>query len=150
VRDGLGGGFMERQERASKATVEVDEDGFDDFGRRAKKTKEDRRLKEEAALKRLQSSYGFLLPHDENSSTSVDIKDKVKDSSTIRHETRRNDRDHRTESRKESYGDRNSNEKDKYRGRDRDDSRNRRRNRSEEKRRDCSRSRSDSRRRHRR
>ena len=28
---------MERQDRASAATVEIDEQGFDDFGRRVKK-----------------------------------------------------------------------------------------------------------------
>eukprot|EP01033_Poteriospumella_lacustris_P012065 gene12065-8620_t len=38
VRDGAGSGFFERQERASMVTgVEVDVDGFDDFGRRVKK-----------------------------------------------------------------------------------------------------------------
>ena len=37
-RDGAGGGFNERQERASaNASVVVGEDGFDDFGRRIDK-----------------------------------------------------------------------------------------------------------------
>ena len=38
VRDGAGGGFNERQERASAAaSLVVGEDGFDDFGRRIDK-----------------------------------------------------------------------------------------------------------------
>ena len=41
-RDGLGGGFMERQNRVSRTTVEVGEDGFDDFGRQIKKKQVDR------------------------------------------------------------------------------------------------------------
>jgi hypothetical protein len=42
VRDGLGGGFNERQNRVSVATVEVGEDGYDDFGRKIKAQKTDR------------------------------------------------------------------------------------------------------------
>lgn len=62
-RDGAGGGFNERQNRASAATVEIDEEGFDDFGRRVKKEKSaDKKAKEEAALKRLQEKYKYLLP----------------------------------------------------------------------------------------
>ena len=63
-RDGLGGGFNERQERVAAATVEVDEEGFDDFGRRVKKETavDDKKAKEEAALKRLQDKYKFLMP----------------------------------------------------------------------------------------
>jgi hypothetical protein len=49
-RDGAGGGFNERQERVSGTTVEVAEDGFDDFGRRVKGGKVDRKAKEAAAL----------------------------------------------------------------------------------------------------
>jgi hypothetical protein len=49
-RDGAGGGFNERQERVSLATVEVAEDGFDDFGRRVKGNRVDRKAKEAAAL----------------------------------------------------------------------------------------------------
>ena len=60
IRDGAGGGFNERQNRVSAASVEVDEDGFDDFGRRVKKEKKDRSAKEAAALARLQHNYGFL------------------------------------------------------------------------------------------
>ena len=41
--------------------VEIAEDGFDDFGRRAKKGKKDLQAKEAAALARLQANYGFLL-----------------------------------------------------------------------------------------
>lgn len=37
MRDGVGGGFNERQDRVSAATIEIDEDGYDDFGRRVKK-----------------------------------------------------------------------------------------------------------------
>jgi hypothetical protein len=41
--------------------VEIDEEGFDDFGRRIKKTtRVDRQAKEEAALKRLQEKYKHL------------------------------------------------------------------------------------------
>ena len=74
VRQGAGGGFNERQNRASQATVEVAEDGFDDFGNRkkisgaaavdeAQMTKAERkaagkRAKEEAALARLNKSFG--------------------------------------------------------------------------------------------
>lgn len=59
----MGGGFNERQNRASTTVVEVDEEGFDDFGRRIKKNaKSDRQAKEEAALKRLQEKYKLLMP----------------------------------------------------------------------------------------
>lgn len=58
ARDGLGGGFLERQERASAATVEVTEDGFDDFGRKKAAKSADKAAKEAAALARLQASYG--------------------------------------------------------------------------------------------
>lgn len=63
-RDGVGGGFNERQERASATAVEIDEEGFDDFGRRVKKERKaaDRKAKEEAALKRLQEKYRYLNP----------------------------------------------------------------------------------------
>lgn len=61
VRDGAGGGFNERQSRVSTASVEITEDGFDDFGRRAKGRSDDKKAKEAAALARLQSNYGFLL-----------------------------------------------------------------------------------------
>jgi hypothetical protein len=41
--------------------VEIDDDGFDDFGRRVGKTnRADRQVKEEAALKRLQEKYKHL------------------------------------------------------------------------------------------
>lgn len=61
VRDGAGGGFNERQDRASSATLEITEDGFDDFGRRAKGGSYDRAAKEAAALARLSTNYSFLL-----------------------------------------------------------------------------------------
>lgn len=46
AREGLGGGFDERQDRASVATVEVDEDGYDDFGRKKNKARADKKAKE--------------------------------------------------------------------------------------------------------
>lgn len=46
AREGLGGGFNERQDRASVATVEVDEDGYDDFGRKKNKARADKKAKE--------------------------------------------------------------------------------------------------------
>jgi len=49
---------MERQERASAATVEVDADGFDDFGRKKANKSADKKAKEAAALARLNASYG--------------------------------------------------------------------------------------------
>ncbi|CAN0451640.1 unnamed protein product, partial [Ectocarpus sp. 8 AP-2014] len=58
AREGLGGGFNERQDRASVATVEVDEDGFDDFGRKKIKARVDKKAKEDAALARLRKSFG--------------------------------------------------------------------------------------------
>ena len=54
----MGGGFLERQERASAATVEVTADGFDDFGRKKSNKSADKAAKEAAALARLQASYG--------------------------------------------------------------------------------------------
>eukprot|EP01032_Pedospumella_encystans_P012690 gene12691-14663_t len=65
-RDGAGKGFNERQDRISAAAVEIDEEGFDDFGRRVKKEKEQqassRRAKEEAALARMNEKYKHLVP----------------------------------------------------------------------------------------
>ena len=61
VRDGAGGGFNERQERVSDAKNEIDEDGFDDFGRRINSRKVDKKAKEAAALARLKSAYGHLM-----------------------------------------------------------------------------------------
>lgn len=59
AREGLGGGFLERQERgAISQAVEVGEDGFDDFGRKKAKEKVDRKAKEMAALARLKATYG--------------------------------------------------------------------------------------------
>ena len=48
----------------SNANVEITEDGFDDFGRRAKGRSDDKRAKEAAALARLEANYGFLLNPD--------------------------------------------------------------------------------------
>ena len=73
ARDGAGGGFRERQERVSTTTVEVAEDGFDDFGRRVKKTERaDRNAKAEAALKRMQEKYKHLLPHENVATDATD------------------------------------------------------------------------------
>jgi hypothetical protein len=79
----VGGGFNERQDRVSAASVEVDEDGFDDFGRRVKKGFKDIRAKELAALARLKENYGFLLPgadkgldHDESDDITKNDTDK--------------------------------------------------------------------------
>jgi transcription termination factor Rho len=59
------------QERVSASTVEIAEDGFDDFGRRAKGGRKDKTAKEIAALARLQSNYGFLMnPQDAASALS--------------------------------------------------------------------------------
>eukprot|EP00904_Undaria_pinnatifida_P010247 jgi/Undpi1/6352/HiC_scaffold_20.g08833.m1 len=58
AREGHGGGFNERQDRASVATVEVDEDGYDDFGRKKIKALADKKAKEMAALARLRKSFG--------------------------------------------------------------------------------------------
>lgn len=52
---------MSAQERVSASTVEIADDGFDDFGRRAKGGRKDKTAKEMAALARLQSNYGFLM-----------------------------------------------------------------------------------------
>jgi len=49
------------QDRASSSVIEVAEDGFDDFGRRIKKNKVDKKAKEEAALARLNSSYATVI-----------------------------------------------------------------------------------------
>lgn len=47
IRTGAGGGFNERQERAAATTIEVADDGYDDFGRRAKEKKaSDKKAKE--------------------------------------------------------------------------------------------------------
>jgi hypothetical protein len=60
VRDGIGGGFNERQERVAQSSVEVGEDGFDDFGRRVQSRVRGNSDKEQAALARLKQSYGLL------------------------------------------------------------------------------------------
>lgn len=46
AREGLGGGFNERQDRASVGTVEVGDDGYDDFGRKKNKARADKKAKE--------------------------------------------------------------------------------------------------------
>ena len=59
-RTGVGGGFNERQDRAAATTIEVADDGFDDFGRRASKKEADKRAKEAAALQRLHGTFGIV------------------------------------------------------------------------------------------
>jgi hypothetical protein len=60
-REGLGGGFLERQERAA-ATLgnEISADGYDDFGRKINKGNVDRKAKEAAALARLKATFGCV------------------------------------------------------------------------------------------
>lgn len=60
AREGLGGGFNERQDRASVATVEVDEDGFDDFGRKKIKARADQKAKEVSPCIRIRA--GSMVP----------------------------------------------------------------------------------------
>jgi len=61
AREGLGGGFNERQERgAATLGVEIGDDGFDDFGRKKQKEKVDRKAKEVAALARLKATFGCV------------------------------------------------------------------------------------------
>jgi hypothetical protein len=77
-RDGAAGGFNERQDRVSASAIEIDEEGFDDFGRRVKKSaKADKQAKEEAALKRMQDKYKHLLPNGESSESSTKKNDNV-------------------------------------------------------------------------
>ncbi|DAZ97041.1 TPA: LOW QUALITY PROTEIN: hypothetical protein N0F65_012910 [Lagenidium giganteum] len=61
-RDGAGGGFNERQERAASAKTEVDEDGYDDFGMKKKKVTASKTEREAAALARLRQSYSAICP----------------------------------------------------------------------------------------
>mmetsp|Transcript_2544 Transcript_2544/g.4455 ORF Transcript_2544/g.4455 Transcript_2544/m.4455 type:complete len:350 (+) Transcript_2544:43-1092(+) len=85
VRDGAGGGFNERQGRMSAAAVEIDEEGFDDFGRRVKKSdRADKKAKEEAALRRMKEKYQYLNPTGSGggytgtgSSTSKDTAEEI-------------------------------------------------------------------------
>ena len=91
-RDGLGGGFNEKQERASASlSVEIDQEGYDDFGRRVKKADTQVLSKEEAALKRLNQSYGFLL----TGQLPQEIKNKVidKDNDKDKNRHSKDDRD---------------------------------------------------------
>ena len=145
-RDGHGGGFNEKQERAMNVLkVEVDDEGFDDFGRRVKKENVDKKAKEEAALKRLNQSYGFLLtgqlPPDiklNKTATTNDKDTKGNDKNDKRRDIDRRDRNDRRRSRS-----RDRNDRRRSRSRDRND---RRRSRSNERRRSRSRDRNDRRR----
>lgn len=88
VREGKAGGFDERQDRVSKAALEIDEEGYDDFGRRLSKSRNDKRAKEEAALKRLQQSYGFLLQGDDGdneNNITKDIESHPHKSESVKH-----------------------------------------------------------------
>ncbi|TMW66381.1 hypothetical protein Poli38472_004146 [Pythium oligandrum] len=64
-RDGIGGGFNERQERVASAKKEVDEDGYDDFGVKKKKVKASKAEREAAALARLKQSYSAIIVDDD-------------------------------------------------------------------------------------
>ena len=130
-RDGAGGGFNERQDRASAATVEIDEEGFDDFGRRVKKLKRaDRQAKEEAALKRLNEKYRHLIPTeletiltqkpDTLASSSVPISSSLNTDASDRRQ------DSASDSRQQQYS---SGTGGRYSGRDRSRSRSRDRDR---------------------
>lgn len=59
-RDGVGGGFNERQQRVASAKTEVGDDGYDDFGMKKKKVKASKAEREAAALARLQQSYSAI------------------------------------------------------------------------------------------
>lgn len=63
AREGYGGGFNERQDRASVATVEVDEDGYDDFGRKKIKARADKKAKEVRAEWKLRVRSGSQFFH---------------------------------------------------------------------------------------
>lgn len=78
AREGLGGGFNERQDRASVGTVEVDEDGYDDFGRKKNKARVDKKAKEVRA----KSPLGHKLPHGEGAGFEVDDDDDDGDDDT--------------------------------------------------------------------
>ncbi len=149
-RDGAGGGFNERQHRASNTTVEVDEEGFDDFGRRIKKNaKADRQAKEEAALKRLQDKYKMLMPekviasdmNDAQSAEGVGGERLLPLQSTI--DLNRNTTKHTEfERRHDRQGSNTNTERELYRRDKRDSRHNDRQNREIKKRRSRSRSRS--------
>eukprot|EP01035_Chromulina_nebulosa_P018945 gene18945-24753_t len=102
ARDGYGGGFMERQDRASKASLEVDEEGYDDFGRRAKKTLIDKKIKEEAALKRLKQNYGFLMLESVDEDLQLGDSSDNKTTTTNNHEsTKSNNHDNKMDNKKD-------------------------------------------------
>ena len=62
IRTGAGGGFNERQERAAATSIEVADDGYDDFGRRAKEKKaSDKKAKEVPCLQILHLKYALQL-----------------------------------------------------------------------------------------
>jgi hypothetical protein len=71
-REGLGGGFLEKQERASSAAAELTEDGYDDFGRKRGAKPSDKSLKEAAALARLNATFGGRFGFLQNPRLSVD------------------------------------------------------------------------------
>lgn len=62
AREGHGGGFNERQDRASVATVEVDEDGYDDFGRKKIKARADKKAKEVRGVIKWYRIYCLYVP----------------------------------------------------------------------------------------
>ncbi|KAG7401852.1 Zinc finger Ran-binding domain-containing protein 2 [Phytophthora boehmeriae] len=70
-RDGVGGGFNERQERVASAKNEVGDDGYDDFGLKKKKVKASKAEREAAALARLQQSYGAIYQPPQSATESL-------------------------------------------------------------------------------
>ena len=78
-REGKAGGFNERQERISKSSLEVDPQGYDDFGRKKQSTKASKQEKAEAALKRLQQNYGFLMSENKESTDTAGISTEQTD-----------------------------------------------------------------------
>nr|CCA23456.1 diphthamide biosynthesis protein 1 putative [Albugo laibachii Nc14] len=90
-RDGVAGGFNERQERVASAKAEIGEDGYDDFGMKKKKINASKTQREAAALARLQQSYSAIYqPEDtprsathpvDKGTTRIDSKERLRDAS---------------------------------------------------------------------
>ncbi|KAL0582669.1 hypothetical protein ABG067_007353 [Albugo candida] len=97
-RDGVAGGFNERQERVASAKAEIGEDGYDDFGMRKKKLNASKTQREVAALARLQQSYSAIYqPEDaprasilaDESISSINIEENPRDASPDKKERKR-------------------------------------------------------------
>ncbi|KAH7491994.1 hypothetical protein KRP22_002519 [Phytophthora ramorum] len=93
-RDGAGGGFNERQERAASAKAEIDDDGYDDFGMRKKKVKASKAEREAAALARLQQSYSAIYQPPQSATDSTGpVSKKLDDSIAVPADTIYRDED---------------------------------------------------------